>query len=145
MPTSTMADLKANLLTDIGDLGTFLGVQLTYGDAGGLARKERVWLGSVENGDSQPPAFRAGKQRRRESYVLHIWIEVVLSTPQLAEARAIALAGAIEDMIASDPKVSATPNLLFARCDGLEMDTTEHAEGALTSVDVSVYCEGDVL
>ena len=147
MAVSTMAAIKANLKAAIVADASFSGVQVTYGDAGATARRERVWLGATEIGSSETPAFRAGKQRRRESYTLHVWVEVILSggTPEAAEARAIALASAVEDIVASDPKVGDTPGLLFARCEGLELDTVEHADGPRALVDVSIYCEGDIL
>lgn len=147
MAVSTMAAIKANLKALIVADAAFSGVQVTYGDAGGSARYERVWLGATEIGASEPPAFRSGKQRRRESYTLHVLVEVIKpgGTPEAVEARAIALASAVEDIVANDPKVSNTPGLLFARCEGLELDTVEHAEGPVSLVDVSIYCEGDIL
>ena len=147
MATSTMAAIKANLKALIVADAAFAGVQVTYGDAGDTARRERVWLGATEIGGSEIPAFRSGKQRRRESYTLHVWVEVIGSgqTPEEVEARAVALASAVEDIIATDPKVDSTPNLLFARCEGIELDTTETLDGPRSVVDVSIYVEGDLL
>jgi len=147
MTTSTMAALKANLKTELIARAGLSGVQVTYGDIGDGQRWESIRLGEIETGAQNPASLRSGKQRRRESYILHVLVEVIgKPTPEANEARAIVLAGEVEDLVASDPKVSSTPNLLFCYVEGMEMDTSEIAgEGPRTLVDITLQCEGNLL
>lgn len=147
MTTSTMAALKTNLKVALLQEGTLAGVQVLYGDPGGLGQKEVIWLGSTETGSQEIASLRSGKKRRRESYLLHVYVEVMSkATPEANEARAVALAGVLEDLVATDPKVSDTPNLLFCFVEGYEMDTTEvGGTGPRTVIDVSLQCEGNLL
>ena len=147
MTTSTMAALKASLRTELQARAGLSGVQVTYGDIGDGGRWESIRLGEVETGAQNPAAMRSGTQRRRESYILHVYVEVIgKPTPEANEARAIVLAGELEDLVASDPKVNDVPNLLFCYVEGFEMETNEVAgEGPRTLIDITLQCEGNLL
>lgn len=147
MTTSTMAALKANLRSALVADAGLAGVLVTYGETQDL-RRETVRLGETETGTQAPAAFRGGsKVRRRESYILHVYIEVVSKpTPEASEARAVTLAGVVEDIVATDPKVTNTTNLLFCYVEGMEMETTEVAgSGPRTVIDLTLQCEGNLL
>lgn len=146
MTTTTMAALKASLKTELEARDGLSGVQVSYGQPGTQQRREALWLGATELGSQEIAAFRSGTQRRRESYELHVWVEVSSKrTPEDSEARAVALMGELEDLVAVDPKVNDVPNLLFVFVNGMEMDTIEGPEGPLTTIDVTLQCEGRLL
>lgn len=139
---TTMAAVKAKLKRMIGNrLGS---VQVVYGDAGQFARREGIRLGVVDIGDQERVSMRSGKGRQRETYILHILVESWRNTPEAAEARVAELAGEIEDMLASNPKLDNTDNVLWAIVDGMEMETDETDEGSRAVIDIRVQVVADL-
>lgn len=146
MTTSTIADLRANIVTGLQARAGLSGVQVIYGDLG-EHRGECIRLGETSNGAQEPAALRSGTQRRAEEYTMEIFVEVIgKPTPQANEARAVAIAGELEDLVATDPKVSSTDNLLFCYVEGYDLDTNEVAgEGPRTVITITLFCRGNLL
>lgn len=145
MAGTTMAALKSALKTAIDAEGS-IDVPVAYGHPGDLGRKEHIWLGGSQLGDSEASGFRSGRKRRQESYTLEVVIEVMNDpTPEATETRAVALATVIEEMLADDPKVNNTTNLLWCALESLEMDTTETGEGPRTLLTLTLRAEARLL
>jgi len=144
--TSTMAAFKAALKAAIAADAQLAGVQVAYGDPGDKGRKEAVWLGESVLGEVEPASMRSGQKRRREDYEVSVTIEVMSKrTPEASETRAILISGEIEDLLAADTTVGAVPNLLWAFVRGLEMETSEGADGPRTVIDLTIGVVADLL
>jgi hypothetical protein len=141
-----MAAIKANLKTALRANTTLSGVQVSYGDPGGDAQRETVWLGHTEDGSQEPLAMRAGRRRREENYTLHVHVEVIgRPTPEDNEARATDLCTAVEEVLADDPKVGNTPGVIHAVVAGVEMATGETTDGPRTVLTIFVSVKGVLL
>ena len=109
-------------------------VKISYGSPGKLGRTEGVWLGTARDtsldSDHEPAALRGGRVRRRETLRTDVVFEVMSkNTPREAEARAVALGTLLEEYLADNPTVGGVPTLLWCVVEGIELDTTESADG----------------
>lgn len=80
--------------------------QTTYSHPGDARENESIYLGEVR-GSSEIPTVRAGRKARQERYTLDVWIDLDAVGPDAdtASARAWALFGELEDILADDPTV----------------------------------------
>lgn len=120
-------------------------VQVTYGDIVDHPRKQRVYLGDVEDHESAPAAMRPGKVRTQEEYTVRVLISVDSNKGQAAtETRALEIMAALENALATDPKLSAAstpPGILWATFAGFTLSTSLVAEReyrSLIEADVEV-------
>lgn len=144
---SSIVAVKDGLLALLVADEDMAGVQVSYGDTGDTARRERVWLGDVEEAIHEPAVLKAGRRRREETYQITAHVEVVgKPSPQANEARALALAHAIEDTLADDPTVGGTvPVGGWAIVNRLMMETGDTTDGVLTHVEVNILVKGRLL
>lgn len=141
-----MAAFKAAAKVALASHASLAGVQVAYGDPGGTGRRERLWLGDTEDGSQEPVALRSGRRRRDEEYVLSIHAEVIGSgkTPEATEARAVALATVVEEIVADSPTLGV-PNVLWALVSGQDMATSETTDGPRTVITTRITIRGRLL
>jgi len=132
MSGTVLVTFKQNLVDLIRLLDEAVGCQISYADTANVqaSTRERIWIGRSSNG-FQSPAALSPSRRRDERLEVTVWIEVIKTTPELAETRAITIGKAIEQAIASDPKVLATDTLLWATVVRSITDTFESDAGSL--------------
>lgn len=137
-----------------GTSGPFFDAHIDYGFPGELGGRTNVWLGDTTLGDDSQPGFggpvnaETGRRRRRirETFVLHVWVEVFEPTSKansgrVTEARAAELAEAVRDEVRDNPRleVDGVPTLRdTARPDGLEMRTDRPGDNVRTLIDVRI-------
>jgi hypothetical protein len=126
MSGTIMATFKASLLTHLKANGTLSTVQVTYADPGGAQRREAVFLGDIETNNHIPESFSTGRRRRVEDFTLEVLVEVS-SKPnaQACEARAVALADAVDTVLADDPQLSDLAGLMYCQTTNMTMTTLE--------------------
>ena len=129
MASTTIYEVKAALLTKLQADATLSAIQVTYGDPGGAARREHVFIGDVTAGGQDPESLSSGRRRRIESYTLDVIVSVQSKPQGLQEneQRAIALASAVENVVADNPTLSSLDGLMFIECSG--MSVTSNAVG----------------
>ena len=126
MAGTIIADFKARLLTQLQANATLSAIQVSYGDPGGAQRRECVFLGNIETDDHVPESLAQGRRRRREDFTLEVFVEVSSKpTPQTCEARAVALAQAVETVLADDPQLNNLSQLMFCQLRSMSMTTVE--------------------
>ena len=81
MASTTIYSVKAALLTKLQADATLSDIQVTYGDPGGAARREHVFIGDITAGGQDPESLSSGRRRRIESYTLDVIVSVQ-SKPQ---------------------------------------------------------------
>lgn len=118
MTTSSIPTVKARLVTV---LDAALTVPVTYAWPGPATEPEAVFLGPhPETADvrldasQQIPTIKAGRKQRQEDYTVRVtvWTFRPDKTPadaQFVETRAFALAEAVEDALANDPRIGLAP------------------------------------
>jgi len=127
MASTTIYEVKAALLTKLKADATLSAIQVTYGDPGGAARREHVFIGDVTAGGQDPESLSSGRRRRIESYTLDVIVSVQ-SKPQGVqenEQRAIVLASAVENVVADNPTLSDLDGLMFMECSGMSVSSNE--------------------
>ena len=127
MASTTIYSVKAALLTKLQADSTLSAIQVTYGDPGGAARREHVFIGDVTAGGQDPESLSSGRRRRIESYTLDVIVSVQ-SKPQGVqenEQRAIVLASAVENVVADNPTLSDLDGLMFMECSGMSVSSNE--------------------
>jgi len=137
---STAVAVKTALTQLLGDS---TGVQVSYGDDVRQPRKERIYFGDIEVSEVAPATMRATRVRTEENYTLSTIILVDSKKGQAAcETRAFELLGAIEDLLATDPKLATAtvdPGILFLTVGAFLMSTSVVSEGVhRTLVDVEL-------
>lgn len=144
MAGTTAASFKGSLRSVLA--AALPGVQVEYADPGKWSRRERVWLGEVEDGEHEPTGFRQGRRRREETYVVRVHVEVIGSAKdaQGNEERAVAIVTAVEEAVADDP-TAGNPAVAFAVVSGFSMSTTHTTDGPRTTADVSVAVKARLL
>ena len=136
-----MTSFKARLLTQLKANGTLSSIQVTYGDPGGAARNECVFLGDVFNNRHEPESLSTGRRRRIEEFDLEVIVGVgskARSSPQDNEARAVVLADAVETVIVEDPQLNDLSGLLYCQVSSIEMSTVETGEGPFTTITLTI-------
>lgn len=140
---STIPATKAALKTIIDAAVT--GIQVSYGDNPEQARTERIWLGPTEMADAEHRAIATGRTRLRERYVHHVMIEVSgKHTPAASEERVFELEALIADAVALNQTLNDVPNLLWAKVQGLELNTITTGERPLSEIDLRIECVADL-
>ena len=127
MASTTIYEVKAALLTKLQADATLSAIQVTYGDPGGAARREHVFIGDVTAGGQDPESLSSGRRRRIESYTLDVIVSVQSKPQGLQEneERAIVLASAVEDVVADNPTLSDLDGLMFMECSGMSVSSSE--------------------
>ena len=142
---STIVAMKKALVDVVASAPAFSGVQVTYGEVVNNPRRERFYLGDVEDHEMTPATMRAAKVRTEEDYTLKVLLSVDGNASQeVTETRALVLLGALEDLLAGDPKLSAAstpPGILWATPSGFTLSSSlvaEKTHRTLIEADVAV-------
>lgn len=133
MASSTIYTTKAALLTKLQAASALNGIQVTYGDPVGAMRRESIFMGDVSSSIQEAESFGSGRRRRLEEYTIDVLVAIQSKpTHQEAEARALELAGAVEDVVADAPQLTGSvTGLMFVECAGISMSSAEAGtEGA---------------
>ena len=141
MAGTIMGTFKSQLLTKLQANGTLSSLQVTYGDPGGAARRECVFLGDITNNQHDPESFSTGRRRRLEDFDLEVFCFVnskPRSSPQDCETRAIVLADAVETVVADDPQLGNLTGLLWCQVKSMSMSTIETGDGPACTVTVII-------
>jgi hypothetical protein len=103
---STLPTVRAQLVSLLGARAGLAGVMVTPCYPGDTDRTEAVYLGEAR-GHDVIPVSRAGRAKRQEDYQVDVWISVTVAGPDgaVAETRAFALFGELEDALADDPTI----------------------------------------
>ena len=127
MASTTIYEDKAALLTKLKADSTLSAIQVTYGDPGGAARREHIFIGDVTAGGQDPESLSSGRRRRIENYTLDVIVSVQSKPQGLQEneQRAIVLASAVEDVVADNPTLSDLTGLMFMECSGMSVSSNE--------------------
>ena len=127
MASTTIYSVKSTLLTKLQADSTLSAIQVTYGDPGGAARREHIFIGDVTAGGQDPESLSSGRRRRVESYTLDVLVSVQSKPQGLQEneERAIVLASAVEDVVADNPTLSDLDGLMFMECSGMSVSSSE--------------------
>ena len=127
MASTTIYSVKSTLLTKLKADSDLSGIQITYGDPGGAARREFIFIGDVTAGGQDPESLSSGRRRRIESYTLDVIVSVQSKPQGLQEneERAIVLASAVEDVVADNPTLSSLDGLMFMECSGMSVTSNE--------------------
>ena len=127
MASTTIYSVKSTLLTKLQADSTLSAIQVTYGDPGGAARREHVFIGDVTAGGQDPESLSSGRRRRIESYTVDVIVSVQSKPQGLQEneQRAIVLASAVEDVVADNPTLSDLTGLMFMECSGMSVSSNE--------------------
>ena len=127
MASTTIYSVKSTLLTKLQADSTLSAIQVTYGDPGGAARREHVFIGDVTAGGQDPESLSSGRRRRIESYTLDVIVSVQSKPQGLQEneQRAIVLASAVENVVADNPTLSDLDGLMFMECAGMSVSSNE--------------------
>ena len=127
MASTTIYSVKSTLLTKLQADSTLSAIQVTYGDPGGAARREHVFIGDVTAGGQDPESLSSGRRRRIESYTLDVIVSVQSKPQGLQEneQRAIVLASAVENVVADNPTLSSLDGLMFIECSGMSVTSNE--------------------
>jgi len=125
--STTIYSVKSTLLTKLQADATLSAIQVTYGDPGGAARREHIFIGDVTAGGQDPESLSSGRRRRIESYTLDVLVSVQSKPQGLQEneERAIVLASAVEDVVADNPTLSSLDGLMFMECAGMSVTSNE--------------------
>lgn len=127
--TSTLAAARAALV-DLID-AALPGVQVDYGaPPADEQRREFVAITTSSSGQVDDVHLKAGRRTREEDHETVVQVVVqTQQTPRAAEARACELAAAVEDILATDPKLGGVPGLIAAWPVRIEIDCGYAAEG----------------
>ena len=128
MASTTIYEVKAALLTKLQADATLSAIQVTYGDPGGAARREHIFIGDVTASGQDPESLSSGRRRRIESYTLDVIVSVQSKPQGLQEneQRAIVLASAVENVVADYPTLSdSVTGLMFMECSGMSVSSNE--------------------
>ena len=144
MASTTIYSVKSTLLTKLQADSTLSAIQVTYGDPGGAARREHVFIGDVTAGGQDPESLTSGRRRRIESYTLDVIVSVQ-SKPQGVqenEQRAVVLASAVENVVADNPTLSDLDGLMFMECSGMSVSSNEAGiDGPHSLITVHFQCK----
>jgi len=145
MAGTTAVATKSALKTAIG-AEAISGVGVFYGAPGDRTMPELIYLGKATEVFQEPASFRSGRKRRDEEFTIELFVEVnSKATPELSETRAAAIVTIIEEMIADDPKVSNTTNLLWVMVRNIEFSTRETGDQPQTLATMEIVGKGRIL
>ena len=127
MASTTIYSVKSTLRTKLQAESDLSGIQITYGDPGGAARREFIFIGDVTAGGQDPESLSSGRRRRIETYTLDVIVSVQSKPQGLQEneQRAIVLASAVENCVADNPTLSNLDGLMFMECSGMSVTSNE--------------------
>ena len=143
MASTTIYEVKAALLTKLKADATLSAIQISYGDPGGAARREHIFIGDVTAGGQEPESLSSGRRRRVESYRLDVLVSVQSKPQGLQEneQRAFVLASAVEDVVADYPPLGDSgTGLMFLECAGMSVSANEAGADGPHSV-ITVHFE----
>ena len=127
MASTTIYSVKSTLLTKLKAESDLSGIQITYGDPGGAARREFIFIGDVTASGQDPESLSSGRRRRIESYTLDVIVSVQSKPQGLQEneQRAVVLASAVENVVADNPTLDSLSGLMFIECSGMSVTSNE--------------------
>ena len=127
MASTTIYSVKSTLLTKLQAESDLSGIQVTYGDPGGAARREFIFIGDVTAGGQDPESLSSGRRRRIETYTLDVIVSVQSKPQGLQEneQRAIVLASAVENCVADPPPHANLDGLMIIECSGMSVSSNE--------------------
>lgn len=147
MASSTAPAAKAALLTLMQGAGALTGVQIAYSHPGISIQQECIYFGRTVVDEV---ARALGQQKRRESYIVEVVVDVVLDgdDAQACEERMWSLVGGIEDLLRPPlgPGGSVSANLggavnLWAVIEHIEQTPYIEPGQRLSEAVVSVRCQ----
>lgn len=146
MSGSIIVATKAAIVSTLQARAGLTGILVQYADEVDLARRERFYLGDVDEGDHEAVALRSGRRKREENFTLHLFVEVVgKASAQANETRALLLAQEAEEALADDPRLGGVSGLAFATVEGLTLQTSTTTEGPMTRADIRIRAKGRLL
>ena len=142
MAGSIIASFKALLLAQMQAASSLNGLQITYGDPGEAMRRESIFLGDVDSGTQTPESFSTGARRRVEDFTVDVILAIQSKpTPQTAEARALVLVNAVEQILVDSPQLGGSiAALQFCEVEGMSM-TTNQADQPNTVCTIRIHAK----
>lgn len=139
---STVPTVKAALVAALAARPGLAGVKVSWGWPGPEAVAEMVVVGELAAGTQTVPTLRATRVQREERYDLAVTCfaarhDATAADQRLAEERAFALAGEVEDLLASDPRLGLS-DIAWARVSQLELASAPADRGWVAQVTVTV-------
>lgn len=146
MAGSTIVVFKSALLAALQARAGLTGVQTEYADKPNTSRREILFFGATEIGDTEYPVMRAGRIKREENYTVRVHVVVAgQPTPVANETRALAIAREVEEYLADNPTVGDASGVLFALVEGMTVTTLETTDGPYTEMDIAVAVKARLL
>lgn len=124
---------------DALDAADLTGAVLQYADDP-AGKRERVYLGDVEEAEEELRGMGGGTARTSESYVVHVHVEVIgKKDARRNDERAAALVNAVRAALASQaPFKAVIPGLVHVLVTSSEWASSVTTDGPRTTVDLSV-------
>lgn len=140
MAGSTIATVKAALVTALTARSGLANVQVAWGDPGEVMRQECIIIGDVR-GTQSPRAIKPPPTVRWEEYEIEVAVHVVTpaTTQQRADERALTLANEIEAALYDNPTLSAA-GLAWATVGRYEVLGGVDPDGRWARVILGVEC-----
>ena len=143
---STVLAVKDALVELLGD-SVPSGVQVQYSDDLDKAQPQRVFLGDIEEADGQLVTLRPG--RREENYLVRVMVDVQhVASGRSADARALEVLGAIETLLADDPKLAGAttpPPIVSAYLERWNLQSSVTSDAWRTLIEVEIRVKARLL
>lgn len=138
-PTSTIVPAKKALASALRLRPALEGVLVAYADPGDKGRREQMFFAEVRQADQDPVALKAGRRRRDEEYELDLIVDCSSKpSAEAAESRCMELVAELEEELAEDTTIHATPGVLWALVTDLTLKTAETGDGAIARAVVTI-------
>lgn len=135
---TTMAAARRALRDLLRARPALAGIPVGYGDPIDGAGLETIWLGPAQTADQD--AVQIGRRRRDETYNVPVHFYVgTRRDPADSEDRAAQLGWELEDLVAADPTLNHTTDVLYATVGGAEMTTGETVDGPRTLLTTNIH------
>lgn len=139
--TSRTVAIKQRLVSLVA--AALPGVQVVYGFPGDALEREAIYTGKARV-DSTIPSSKAGRKIREE--VVTVDVVIAVQDPdgdyESAEARALVLLAAVEDVLANDVTLGSLDGVQWASLGSFELTPVawDHASGAVIVAEVETHC-----
>ena len=135
---STVVKAKEALVSVLSGSAALSGVQVSYGDDVARPRKERMYLGDVDQNEAHVATMRAGRVRMQEEYALHLLVLADSKKGQATcEGRVLEMVAALRDILELDPKLDTAavpPGIITAVYAGFTLHTSIVSEGEYRTI-----------
>lgn len=138
---STVVAMKKAMVSALTAQPALAGVQITYSEDVHSPRKERIYCGDVEEHDAEPATMRYGRVRSEENYTFRLFVSVVKKGTEAAEMRVLELLGAVEELLATDPKLSTAevpPRISFATFAGYRLASNAAGQETVATIEADI-------